>query len=324
MPFGGKKTKSRRTRMKTLTKLPTSRSQITIGKKALQSLCALALALLFVPLAIADATNKKRIEIRSPNDIIEQSGASSWRQIDDDNTLYIQLHTGRVIVELSPEFAPNHVKNIKSLAREGFYEGLSIYRFVEGFVAQGGDQSGTKSFKKAKRELKSERFSTTEKIFTPLGYKDGFAPQTGFVNGFAVAKNDKGESWLVHCPGAFAMARGDLVDSGGTEFYIVLGHAPRYLDRNVSVFGRVIDGMQNVQSLQRQSANEQPINIIKSVRVAADLTQDQRENWQTMKTDSADFKEIITSRAQRPEGWFVERPHHVDVCGVPVPTRLSK
>ena len=280
--------------------------------------------LVFVQLISAEPKKNKSEKLRSPYTIIEQAKASGWRTVDNDNTLYIELDSGRVVVELSSQFAPNHVKNIKALARENFYDGLSIYRFVEGFVAQGGDQKGEKPVKNASREIKSERFSTTNNSFTPLGYADGFAPQTGFVNGFAAAKNNNGESWLVHCPGAFAMARGSSVDSGGTEFYIVLGHAPRYLDRNVTVFGRVISGMQHVQSLQRQSESDQPINPIRTIQVAADLNKDQQENWQTMKTDSKDFKEIIRSRAQRPEAWFIEQANYVDVCGVPVPTRRIK
>ncbi|WP_299977756.1 peptidylprolyl isomerase [uncultured Pseudoteredinibacter sp.] len=276
--------------------------------------------------AIADkSTDKQASKPRSPSEISAQAKNSSWRDIDNENLLRMQLDTGTVWIELAPQFAPNHVSNTKALVREGFYDGLSIYRFVEGFVAQGGDASEEKAIKNAKRAIKSERYTSNKVDFTPLGFKDSFAEDTGFVAGFAAAKNSKGESWMVHCPGAFAMARNNPVDSGGTEFYVVLGHAPRYLDRNVTVFGRVISGMGALLSLQREKPKDESkeYNPIRSVKVAADLSKAEQKNWQVMKTDSADFKELILSRANRPEEWFVEQPGVVDVCGVTVPSRES-
>lgn len=261
-------------------------------------------------------------KLRSPYEITEQAKADSWRMIDPENLLRMELDSGTAWIELAPQFAPKHVDNIKTLAREGFYDGLGVYRFVEGFVAQGGDDSNKKTIKNGQRSIKSERFTTQPLPFTELGFKDVFAEQTGFVDGFASAQNKKGESWMVHCPGAFAMARNNPIDSGGTEFYVVLGHAPRYLDRNVTVFGRVIKGMAAFQSLQRKKEKaDKAINPIRSLRVASDLNKAEQKHWQTMKTDSADFKELILSRANRPEPWFVEQAGVVDVCGVTVPVR---
>ncbi|GAA6151023.1 peptidylprolyl isomerase [Pseudoteredinibacter isoporae] len=283
---------------------------------------SLGLITLLNALPFISYANEDTKELRSPYDIVENAEASSWRTIDPENLLRMKLDTGTAWIELAPQFAPEHVSNIKALVREGFYDGLSVYRFVEGFVAQGGDESGKKTIKHAKRTIKSERFTQHSLAFTPLGFHDAFAEQTGFVDGFPAAQNKRGESWMVHCPGVFAMARNNPVDSGGTEFYVVLGHAPRYLDRNVTVFGRVIDGMEAFQSLQRKkSKQDQTFNPIRAVKVAADLDKTEQKQWQTMKTDSADFKEMIKSRANRPEPWFVEQPGVVDVCGVAVPVR---
>lgn len=275
------------------------------------------------PTQAADTARLEPSKLRSPYEVIDQAQAQSWRSIDAENTLYLELDSGRVVIELAPQFAPNHVANMKALVREGFYDGLSVYRFVEGFVAQGGDESEKKPVKNAKKTIASERFIKADLPFNSVDKNDPFIGESGFVNGFAAAKNANNEHWMVHCPGAFAMARNNPLDSGGTEFYIVLGHAPRYLDRNVTVFGRVIAGMEHVQSLQRKPTEGKAFNTIKTIQVAADLVKAQQEDWQIMKTSSADFKEIVASRAQRPEEWFVEAPAYVDVCGVPVPSRKA-
>ncbi|WP_157976679.1 peptidylprolyl isomerase [Parahaliea mediterranea] len=269
---------------------------------------------------------------RSPYEIIENAPASAWRSLAAQNTLYLDLPQGRVVIELAPRFAPAHSANIKTLAREGFYDGLSIYRVVEGFVAQGGDQSKQRDTGAGQRQLKSERFTTAVAAgdFTFLPDPDSYAPRTGFVDGLPAAFDPAtGEAWLIHCPAAFAMARDDSPDSGGTEFYVVLGHAPRYLDRNVTVFGRVVHGMDVMQQLNRSRSDlygtlaEERRNPILRLQVAADVPASERLDIQVMDTGSASFAELVAARRNRPEPWFVETPDYVDACAVSVPTRLQ-
>jgi peptidylprolyl isomerase len=263
--------------------------------------------------------------LRSPYAIIEQAKETSWRDIDLKNTLVLTLESGEVVIELAPQFAPRHVANTKQLVRQGFYRGMNFYRVVDGFVAEGGDVSRIAPVGKAKRYVKSERFIKAELPFVAVDNKDGFAEQTGFVQGFPAARNSEGEHWMVHCPGVFAMGRNDDVDTGGTDFYIVIGHAPRYLDRNVTVYGKVVQGMQHVQALTRRTPVGEEVNTsynpILAANIASDLPAEKRPQIQVMRTDSHDFAEIIASRRNRPENWFVERPQYVDVCGVPVPVR---
>jgi cyclophilin family peptidyl-prolyl cis-trans isomerase len=265
--------------------------------------------------------------VRAPSQIIAQASESSWRGLDLENTLLIELATGTAIVELNPTLAPGHVANIKLLAREGFYDGLNVYRFVEGFVAQGGDVSDKIPVKTAKKAIPAEFYHSTKVPFgiTLVDDKDGYAARTGFINGFAVAQNQAGtQTWQAHCTGTFAMARGNEADSGGTEFYVVLGHATRYLDRNITAFGRVIDGMAHFQQLSREAKNgveDVTYNPIKSVRVAADVEHQKSREIKVMKTESEDFKELIKARRNRPEAWFIETPNYTDVCAVSVPTK---
>lgn len=270
-------------------------------------------------------------EVSSPTKIIENSADSDWRTPDPENVLLLELPHGKVVIELAPEFAPGHVSNIKALVREQYFDGLAFYRVAQGFVAQAGDPEDTsKPIKTAKRSIPAElyRDKPLKSAFTVVDRKDGFASETGYVTGFPVARNTSGdEAWLTHCPGAFAMARDSAPDSGGATFYIVIGHAPRYLDRNTTVFGRVLQGLEYIQQLRRGYGpsgviqSSENFNPITSMRVLADL--DNKLGLEVMRTDTTAFKQLIQARANRPEEWFYERPNYVDVCGVPVPVRQA-
>jgi len=280
-------------------------------------------------LAVFAATLVYSAELRSPYQIVEQAPVDHWRELESQNTLYIELTDGLVVVELFPEIAPGQAANFKTLVRQGFYDGLTIYRVVDGFVAQGGDAEKRREPRRGKRQLAGEfEFSGALPYdFTRVDSDDGFAAESGFMNGFPMGREGKAQ-WLLHCPGAFALARNDAPDSGGTEFYAVLGHAPRYLDRNVTVFGMVRYGMEHLQSLNRgqdSSGQLEPArrNPIHRIRVAVDIPAGERLPLQVMKTRSPSFSELVRSRANRPESWFVSRPGYVDACGVPVPVRLS-
>jgi peptidylprolyl isomerase len=267
-------------------------------------------------------------KVSAPADIIANAPNEHWRKLNPENTLYLELERGTVIIELNPLLAPLHVENIKKLAREGFYKNLNIYRFVEGFVAQGGDVTETKKPKVGKLAIKAEFYKTThtELAITLVDDKDGYAKRTGFLNGFSVAQNAHGtQTWQTHCPGTFAMARGDSANSGGTEFYVALG-AIRYLDHNITSFGRVISGMEYILKLDRNpkddsEASLKAYNIIKDIKVAADHLKDTPLVIDIMKTDSDSFKELIKARRNRPEPWFLATPNYTDICSVSVPVR---
>ncbi len=166
-------------------------------------------------------------------------------------------------MELAPEFAPKHAERVRALIRARFYDGLSFYRVIDGFVAQGGIGEGTASTKDHPVEAKAlkqwpllkaefDRAWAPTPAFMPLGNADLMAQEVGFEDGFPVARDPKdGREWLIHCPGTFAFARDDGPDTAATEFYIVIGEAPRRLDRDLTAFGRVLSGLQYVQKLER-------------------------------------------------------------------------
>src|SRR6516225_7099504 len=128
-------------------------------------------------------------------EVLAGSAAADWRALDPQNTLYLELATGRVVIELAPEFAPNYVANVLALSLGKYFDGLPIERSQDNYVVQWGDRAGKK----------------------PVGTAHGMV----------------------------GSGRGDDVDSGGgTELYVVIGQAPRHLDRNVTLLGRVVSGME--------------------------------------------------------------------------------
>jgi cyclophilin family peptidyl-prolyl cis-trans isomerase len=288
-------------------------------------------ALVFLAAGLA-ASSPPAMAQGSPGEILAASGAEEWRSPEPDNTLYMELADGRVVIELAPDFAPRHVARIKALARQGFYDGLDFYRVVDGFVAQAGAGEEGRDTGELDPTIAAEFERTLDPAlsFTPLGATDGYAAEVGFVAGFPAARDPAaGRMWLVHCPQAVAMARDNEPDSGGTEIYVVIGHAPRYLDRNLTIFGRVVAGQELLQRLPRGEAGSgmiaagAPRGTIQHLRVAGDLPADERSSLEVLRTDSPSFVALIAARRNRPEAFFVYRPDHIDVCGVPIPVRSA-
>ncbi|HTT03523.1 MAG TPA: peptidylprolyl isomerase [Steroidobacteraceae bacterium] len=263
-------------------------------------------------------------------EILAASKPSEWTALDPENTLYLELATGRVVIELAPRFAPLHVANIKTLVREGFFNGLAIDRLQDDFVAQWGDPDNTKPLGTAERTLPAEFIvAAKDMTYARLPDPDTYAPDTGFSGGFPAARDPKiGRGWLVHCYGMVGVGRGDDVESGnGSELYVVIGQAPRQLDRNATLVGRVVQGMELLASLPRGGGPlgfyEQPQQRapIKSMRVAADVPLAQRTQLEVMNTDSHSFAELVESRRNRREAWYKVPADRIDVCNVPIPVR---
>jgi peptidylprolyl isomerase len=263
-------------------------------------------------------------------DVLAASTPADWRPLDPQSTIYMELPTGRVIIELAPQFAPHYVANVEALARENYFNGLSIERVQDNYVAQWGDPEGKKPVRTAKRTLAAEFERSSRGLpFMPLGDTDTYAPEVGFSDGFPVALDPKlGRAWLIHCYGMVGAGRDNDVDSGGgTELYAVIGHAPRHLDRNVTLLGRVVQGMELLSSMPRGTGAlgfyekpEQQVPL-KSFKVAADVPEAQRTPLEELRTDTQTFTEYIDARRNRHEEWFKVPAGHVDVCNVPIPVR---
>jgi peptidylprolyl isomerase len=268
--------------------------------------------------------------------VLAATDVDDWRRPDPESTLYLDLPAGRVVIELSPVFAPRHVANIRTLVREGYFDGLDVLRVQDNYVAQWGDPHAdnvelARPHGAAERNLAPE-FSVRlglEQPFTRLPDGDVYAPEVGFLHGFAVARDPaREEAWLAHCYGVVGVGRGNSADSGdGSSLYAVIGHAPRHLDRNITVVGRVIDGIEHLSSLPRGSGTlgfyeraEQRLPLTR-IRVAADLPPAEREPLEIMRTDRMRFIHLIEARRNRHEDWFLHPTGRVELCNVPVPVR---
>jgi len=265
-------------------------------------------------------------------EVLKASTPADWRPLDPARTLYMELASGRVIIELSPHIAPNHVANILALAKEGWYDGNAIIRSHDNYVAQWGDPSEKKAVKTAKRKLPGEFTTPVGKDFpfTRLPDVDGYAPEAGFSSSFAVGRDAKaGTAWLAHCYGVVGVGRGGETDSGdGTSLYAVTGHAPRHLDRNITVVGRVVQGISLLSSLPRGTGNlgfyEKPEQhvAIKSVRVATDVPAVERANLEVLRTDTATFTKAVEALRNRGGDWFKVPAGHIEVCNMQLPVRV--
>lgn len=207
--------------------------------------------------ALGLATAATSVAAPSLADVLAASTPADWRPLDPESTLYLEFAAGRVVIELAPAFAPEHVANIRTLVRQGYFDGLAILRSQDNYVVQWGDPDGKRDLGKARPTLPPE-FTVPwppAQPFTRLPDVDGYAPVVGFSGGFPVGRDPKtGQGWLAHCYGMVGVGRGNDPGSGsGAELYVVIGHAPRHLDRNIAVVGRVVSGIEHLSTLPRGS-----------------------------------------------------------------------
>ena len=206
---------------------------------------------------------------------------------------------------------------MKALVREKYYDGLAILRAQDNYVVQWGDPDAEKpelarKIQQARKTLPPEfdRPLDTKLPFTRLPDGDVYAREVGFSKGFPVARDKRtGKMWLVHTYGMVGAGRDNAPDSGGgTELYVVIGQAPRHLDRNVTLLGRVVQGMELLSALPRGTGPmgfykqpEQRVPI-KSIRIAADVPEPERSGLEILRTDTKTFERVDRIAAQPARG----------------------
>jgi len=271
-------------------------------------------------------------KLLTPSDIVAGAPAGAWRTIPADDLLILDLASGgRVVIQLAPAFAPVHVANIKALARGGYWNGATIYRVQDNYVAQWGLNESDKPWPVGvtpKPPAEYTRSLAGLKI-TPLGYPDAYAPGAGFADGWPVAYNSKaGWADLTHCYGSVGVGRDLSPDTGtGGELYAVIGNAPRQLDRVIAIVGRVIEGIDKLSTLPRGSEalgfykDKAQYVPIASIRIAADMPVADRPSYEVMDTASASFASYVKVRANRHDDFYIAPAGGVDLCNVQVPVR---
>jgi peptidylprolyl isomerase len=273
-------------------------------------------------------------KLLTPNDIVTQAPASAWKTIPADDLLVMDLaNGGRVVIQLAPVFAPVHVANIRALARGNYWDGATVYRVQDNYVAQWGLNESDKPWPKGVTPKPPAEYSRALKglKITRLGSPDPYAPGAGFADGWPIAYSPKaGWADLAHCYGSVGVGRDLSPDTGtGGELYAVIGQAPRQLDRNIALVGRVVDGIDRLSSLPRGTGDlgfyrdkAQYVPIAR-IRLASDIPAAERPSYQYMDTATPTFARYLHLRANRHDSFYIRPAGGVDLCNVQVPVRKT-
>jgi peptidylprolyl isomerase len=336
------------------------------------ALVALALTL---PLAAQEAP-----DALAPGKIVAAAAPQDWTRIAPEDLLVMTLATAaggsarEVVIQLMPPpFSQGWVANIRTLARAGWYDGISVNRVQDNYVVQWGDPNHdnpeadrpAKPLPEGLRVMDEgdysaqlgmtlhfekflprflERFQDFSKNFpeiseiSPSEFRtdmrerlraDAYAEANLIAEGWPIGSSFKeGIFWPVHCYGMVGVGRDYSPDTGsGAELYTVIGHAPRHLDRNIALVGRVIEGIEHLSSLPRGKGAlgfyEDPARRvpIQSIRVASDLPAAEQPRFEYLSSESESFARYAEARANRRDPFFVAPAGGADICNIPVPVR---
>jgi peptidylprolyl isomerase len=261
----------------------------------------------------------------------------AWRTVSQDRLLYIDTDHGMIVVEMAPEFAPQHVERMTTLANEHFYDYLVWHRVIDGFVAQGGGSRtnpnhrtdlplvpGEFTIRRNPGEI--EIYETQDRVINPrsnpsmarAGFWNGFPAGTQAAALASITGDGRVESWLLHCEGAAAMARTNDPDSAGSQFYITRGNA-EHLNAQYTVWGRVRAGQEAVNAIAEGTAGQDPgftPDTIRSIRVGSDPEFNGQVNVEVIDTNSEAFANWLAAQG--------EGENAPDVCEVEIPVRITE
>ncbi|MCJ2184040.1 peptidylprolyl isomerase [Novosphingobium sp. 1949] len=297
--------------------------------------------------ALACAQTKAAQAAVTPNGVIEAAKPAEWRRIDPKDLMVIDLapdakgHPRRVVIQLMPApFAQGWVDNMRKLIAARWYDGIAVVRVQDNYVVQWGDPNSPGEAADTNGDTAKEKTLPKGLAVVPQSAytspasalpkddsagSDAYAPRNGFVDGWPIAGDDTA-SWPIHCYGAVGVGRDMSPDTGtGAELYTVIGQAPRQLDRNIAVVGRVIEGMGALSALPRGPGamgfytREEDRTPIVSVRLGSAIKD--LPGYEYLSTTSDSFAAYVHARANRKDGFYNVPAGGVDICNVPVPIR---
>ncbi|MDO8799675.1 peptidylprolyl isomerase [Phenylobacterium sp.] len=230
-------------------------------------------------------------------------GPADWRTPDPDNVLVIDSTKGRILVELTPQVAPNHVTRVKELTRSGLYDGRTFFRVIDAFMAQTGDPKDSGEGGSDKPDMDAE-FTFRRGPETPfVQVADQTVAEIGFVGSLPVmtqssmlmpmTKDGKISGWGLYCPGVAGMARGESEASANSQFFLMRQAYPS-LEKRYTAFGRVISGLDAVRAIKVGEPVTDPDKMLK-VRVMADIPAAERPKVRVIDPASAWFKAEIAN-----------------------------
>jgi peptidylprolyl isomerase len=313
----------------------------------------LAAALLALPVHAGEPAS-----IPSPGEIAAAAPASDWIAIAPSDLLVMDLapdakgHPRRVVIQLMPPpFSQGWISNIHKLAAAHWWDGTSVNRVQDNYVVQWGDATEKKPLPEGLVTVPEDDYVVhmaierlTDQAAWPAPWAHALLAQgaygvaEGVVDGWPVAGpgvvgpetalTDGAQIWPVHCYAMVGVGRNMSPDTGsGAELYAVIGHAPRHLDRNIALVGRVISGIEHLSSLPRGTGDlgfyedaAERVPIV-SIRLAADLPAAEQPKFEYLSTDSDSFARYADARKNRRDPFFITPAGGADICNIPVPIR---
>jgi peptidylprolyl isomerase len=285
----------------------------------------LAAALAALSAAAADAQPKKKGAAPAKPAGPAQPGPRDWRTPNPDEVVVIDTNKGRIVAELVPEVAPNHVARIQELAREHFYDGLRFFRVIDGFMDQTGDPKNDGTGDSPKPNVNAE-FIFRRGTDTPWALvSDQVTVEHGFIKSMPVASQSmslaamtadgKVQAWGLYCPGVLGMARADDPNSANSQFFLMRDAYPR-LEKRYTAFGRVISGQDVVTAIKVGEPVADPQDFMERVRLLSDMPEKERPKVRVIDTNGAWFKaEVARVKAEKgPVG---------SACDVNVPVEVK-
>ncbi len=274
----------------------------------------------------------------APSEIVAAAKSDDWVAIAPSDVLVMDLAPDskgkhrRVVIQLMPApFSQGWVSNIRKLAAAHWWDGTSINRVQDNYVVQWGDATEKKALPQGLAVVDAKDYVTPEWptkdwiLARADGRPDAYAGAHGFYLGWPLAQGREG-LWPVHCYGMVGVGRNLSPDTGtGAELYTVIGHAPRHLDRNIALVGRVIEGIEHMSSLPRgtgalgfyeKEEERVPILSVRLGNAAKDVPA-----FEYLSTDSKSFAAYADARANRRDAFFNIPAGGADICNIPVPIR---
>jgi peptidylprolyl isomerase len=230
--------------------------------------------------------------------------ATDWRSPDPENTLIIDSSKGRIVVELYPEIAPNHVIRVKELVRSGLYDGRTFFRVIDYFMAQTGDPQETGEGGSDKPDIAAE-FTFRRSTTTPFQLvADQTVSEVGFLGAMPImtqssmlmpmTADGKISGWGLFCPGVAGMARADNPDSANSQFFLMRQAYPS-LEKRYTAFGRAISGIEAIRTIKVGEPVAEPRDRMDKVRILADIPAAERPRVRVIDPASPWFKAEVAA-----------------------------
>ena len=343
--------------------LPQAREDWQTAQMMRNLITAAAFALATPALAPAIAAPALPAPVLAPVEIVAAAPAADWAAIAPADLLVMDLAPDakatarRVVIQLvPPPFSQGWIANIRKLAAAHWWDGTSINRVQDNYAVQWGDPDGEDKAKAKplpeglkvvpagayvapveaallNQIVTGSRGQEDKRSMVSLG-SDQYSDAGYFENGWPIAaawidRSQPSSRWPTHCYGMVGVGRDYPPDTGsGAELYVVIGHAPRQLDRNIALVGRVIEGIEHLSSLPRgtgdigfyKTAPERvPITAIRNGTDVKDLAR-----YEYLSTESASFASYADARKNRRDAFYIRPAGGADICNIPVPVRRAK